>query len=96
MKKLSDIPNCFLALASILPQPISDETSKAVFRQVNSAMYDLSKNNANVSFMDVTRSFVKNRIIDKKLFQRDGVHMTPSGAQKYANCIKRHAMGLKL
>ena len=96
VKELSDIPNCFLVLASILPQPVSDKTSKAVFRQVNSAMYNLSKNNPNVSFMDVTRSFVKDKVIDRKLFERDGVHMTPLGAEKYANCIKRHAMGLKL
>ena len=96
VKELSDIPNCFLVLASILPQPVSDETSKPVFRQVNRAMYNLSKNNPNVSFMDVTKSFVKDKIIDRKLFQRDGVHMKPLGAEKYANCIKRHAMGLKL
>ena len=96
VKKLSDIPNCFLVLASILPQPVSDVTSKSVFRETNSAMYDLSKNYPNVSFMNVTKSFVKDGKIDETLFERDGVHMKKKGAEKYANCIKRHAMGLKL
>ena len=96
VKELSKVPNCHLVLASILPQPVSDVKSKSVFRSANSAMKDLCQQYQNISFMDVTKSFVIDNIIDETLFEKDGVHMKPKGAKKYANCIKRHAMWLPL
>ena len=82
VNQFSSVQNCHLVLTSILPQPVSDKTSKTVFRSANHAMYALCKNHQNVSFMDITKSFVKDNVIDASLFQRDGVHMTESGAKK--------------
>ena len=77
-----------------MPSPISDETSKHVFRIANEKLKNLCIGHENISFLDISKQFIKGSDIDETLFE-DDVHLSLKGASLYARCVKSHLFWLK-
>ena len=88
--EMSKIKNCYLILVSLIPSLLTDNSSKRVFREANSKMKSLSEKFETVSFLDISKNFVKNQNIIENLYANDKIHLSEKGAKLYVQCVKNH------
>ena len=72
-----------------MPSPVSDKTSKYVFKEANEKMKQCCEKSKNSTFLDICKQFIKEGKIIESLYA-DGVHLTKDGTILYLNCLKKH------
>ena len=93
------IKNCVLVLVSMLPSLPTDETSKDRFKKANLKFASLAKDHENISYLDLTKQYVKDGKIDESLYAKKyptDVHLNDKGTKLYVKCIHQHLMWLKM
>ena len=83
--------NCIIIITSILPSPETDANTKDFFRFVNQELKKISEiKNNNMSFLDMTKIFTKDKIIITDLYEYDKIHLNSNGAKFFCNAVKQH------
>ena len=89
ISRFASITNSVIVFCSIIPSPETDHITKFVFSEANSKLKSLCQPYPNVSYLNLTKIFVQNGVINRQLYE-DGVHLNFKGAQKLAKLIFCH------
>ena len=97
VSKFSSISNCHLILSALIPSPETDAFSKFIFSEANQKLKYICQKNQNVSYLNLTKIFVINGVIDMELFcGYNDVHLNSRGAKKLAKLIYAHVIHCEL
>ena len=84
------VTNCIIIVTSVLPSPETDAYTKDFFRIINQDLKNLSAINNNMSFLDMTKVFTKDKKVITDLYEQDLIHLNARGAKKFVNAVKQH------
>ena len=91
IKNFSNFSHCKLVIGSIIPSPLTDEVSKAIFKTTNNILNSMIKEEENrVSFMNITNMFVFQGKVRREFFRRDKIHFNNRGTKLVAKWIFEH------
>ena len=97
ISNFSNFPNCHLIIASLIPCPLTDPTSKEKFRHFNEALNQLintenERGFQRISFLNLTNTFIfQGEIQDEEaMFEPDGIHFTSRGALELTDRLLEH------
>ena len=95
IKDFSNFSNSHLVISSIIPSPLTDDVSRVKNNRMNILLNEAIKAEKckRVSFMNITNNFVFEGEIRRtpfQLFDRDGIHLTSTGANLLADCLQKH------
>ena len=91
LSAVKNVKNCIIIVTSILPSPETDANTKDFFRFVNQELKKISEiKNNNMSFLDMTKIFTKDKIILTDLYENDKIHLNSNGAKNFCKAVKQH------
>ncbi len=84
-----------VVVVGVIPCPRFDYLTKETFKSASFWLKKTTRPYKNGFFVNIANSFVNNQgIINKQLFIRDGIHMSPSGQSVYANRIFQYVLAM--
>ena len=98
---INETPGAHLLLVSIIPSPENHYKNGPVFQLADNEMCKLANEHAKVSFLDLSKNFLRNRQLKPELFnQRENtaekkpVHLSKEGAAMVATKLRQKCMSI--
>ena len=98
---INETPGAHLLLVSMIPSPENHYNNGPVFRLADDEMRKLANEHAKVSFLDLSKNFLRNRQLKPELFnqhektaKKKPVHLSKEGAAMVATKLRQKCMSI--